>query len=50
VPVHVSVSQVVRIGRQLVSFQGGIGRYTAGSDVAPEWGLRLTTTLMFPKR
>jgi hypothetical protein len=50
VPVHISVSQVVRLGGQLVSFQGGVGRYAAGSDAAPEWGLRFTTTFMFPKR
>jgi hypothetical protein len=50
VPLHVSVSQVVRLGRQLVSFQGGVGRYADGPAVAPEWGLRFTTTLMFPKR
>jgi hypothetical protein len=50
VPIHVSVSQVVRLGGQLVSFQGGVGRYAEGSAVAPQWGLRLTTTLMFPKR
>jgi hypothetical protein len=50
VPLNVSVSQVVRLRRQLVSFQGGIGRYAEGPAVAPEWGLRFTTTLMFPKR
>jgi hypothetical protein len=50
VPINLNVSQVVRLGRQLASFQGGVVRYTNGSDVAPEWGLRFTTTLMFPKR
>jgi hypothetical protein len=50
VPVNVGVSQVVRIGRQLVSFQAGAGRYADGPDGVPDWGLRLTTTLMFPKR
>jgi outer membrane putative beta-barrel porin/alpha-amylase len=50
VPVHVSVSQVMRLGRQLVSFQAGIGRYADGPAVAPDWGLRFTTTFMFPTR
>jgi hypothetical protein len=50
VPINVAVSQVVPLGGRLVSFQAGIGRYVDGPDVAPDWGLRLTTTLMFPKR
>jgi hypothetical protein len=50
VPINVSVSQVVRMGRQLVSFQGGVGRYADGPEAVPEWGLRLTTTFMFPKK
>jgi hypothetical protein len=33
-----------------LSFQDGIGRYADGFDVAPEGGLRCTTTSMFPKR
>lgn len=50
VPVNVAVSQVVPVGRQLVSFQGGVGRYAEGPEAAPEWGLRVTTTFLFPKR
>jgi hypothetical protein len=50
VPVNVSVSQVMRVGRQLMSFQGGVGRYLDGPAVAPEWGLRFTTTFMLPKK
>jgi hypothetical protein len=49
VPVHVAVSQVLRVGRQMLSVQGGVGRYVESSDLAPAWGLRLTMTLMFPK-
>ena len=50
VPLNVAYGQVMRIGRQMVSFQGGVGRYVEAPDVAPEWGVRFTTTLMFPKR
>ena len=50
VPITVSVSQVLRLGRQLVSFQGGVGRYADGPEAAPDWGLRFTTTFMFPKK
>jgi hypothetical protein len=48
VPLHLSVSQVMRIGGQLMSFQLGTGRYVEGPGIAPDWGLRLTTTFMFP--
>jgi len=33
-----------------VSFQGGVGRYADGPEAAPEFGLRFTTTFMFPKK
>jgi hypothetical protein len=50
VPLNVSYGRVMRIGRQMVSFHGGVGRYVEAPEVAPEWGVRFTTTLMFPKR
>jgi hypothetical protein len=50
VPVNVAIAQVARIGKQMVSFQIGGGRYADGPELAPDWGLRITTTLMFPKR
>ena len=42
-------AQVLRLGKQPVQFQVG-GRYYADkpSD-GPEWGLRFTFTLLFPK-
>src|SRR5262245_31069543 len=50
VPLNVSYSQVMRIGKQMLSFQGGVGRYLEAPTLAPDWGVRFTTTLMFPKR
>ena len=50
VPINVAVSQVVPLGGRLVSFQAGIGRYADGPEAVPDWGLRLTTTFMYPKR
>jgi hypothetical protein len=50
VPLHLSVSQVMRIGGQLMSFQLGAGRYVEAAGNAPDWGMRLTTTFMFPKQ
>jgi hypothetical protein len=49
VPVNVAAAQVLRVGKQRVSLQAGIGRYVEGPELAPAWGLRFTTTLMFPK-
>jgi hypothetical protein len=50
VPVNAGVSQVLRIGGQLVQV-GAVARYWAESpERAPHgWGLRLTLTLLFPR-
>ena len=49
VPINVAVSKLTSIGKQKVSFQLG-GRYYADApDGGPDWGLRFTATLLFPK-
>jgi hypothetical protein len=48
VPINLSVSQVFRIGKQPVSVALGGRYYAEGSDNAPEWGARLTFTLLYP--
>ena len=49
VPVQLSVAQLVKMGSQPVQFTLG-GRYwVEGPDSAPEWGIRFTMTLLFPK-
>ena len=50
VPINSGVSQVLRLGGQLVQV-GAIARYWAdGPAQAPHgWGLRLTVTLLFPR-
>jgi hypothetical protein len=40
---------VVDIAGQKVSFQGGPRWWAAGPNTAPDWGLRLNMTLLFPK-
>ncbi len=50
VPLNVGYSKVSRIGKQLVSYQGGIRYYLEASDTAPEWGLRFTFTLLYPRK
>ncbi|MGH9368309.1 MAG: transporter, partial [Thermoanaerobaculia bacterium] len=49
VPINVSVSQLVRLGKLPVSFGIG-GKYFAEKPASgPEWGLRFVVTLLFPK-
>lgn len=50
VPINIGYSKVSRIGKQLVSYQGGVRYYIEAHDGGPEWGLRFTFTLLFPKR
>jgi hypothetical protein len=50
VPLNATISQVVMIGRQPVSFSVG-ARYTAeGPSSAGEWGLSASVSLLFPSR
>jgi hypothetical protein len=49
IPFNASVSKLTTVGKQKVSFQLG-GRYYADApDGGPDWGLRFTATLLFPK-
>jgi len=50
VPLNAGYSKVSRIGRQLVSYQGGVRYYIEAPDNGPEWGLRFTFTLLYPKK
>jgi hypothetical protein len=49
VPVNVQVTKVLKLGGQLVSVGGGARYYVAGPDAAPDWGLRVIVTFLFPK-
>lgn len=49
VPLNLMVAQLVKIGKMPVQFQIG-GRYYAERPMnGPDWGLRFTVTLLFPK-
>jgi hypothetical protein len=43
------VGQMLKIGKQPVQFLVGGRYYAEGPSDAPEWGLRLQVTLLFPK-
>ena len=50
VPLNMGYSKVSRIGRQLVSYQAGVRYYLDAPDASAQWGLRVTFTLLYPKR
>jgi hypothetical protein len=49
VPLNLSVSQLVKLGGQPVQFAIGPRYYAESPDGGPEWGVRFTVTLLFPK-
>jgi hypothetical protein len=49
VPINLGYSKVTRLGSQLVSYQGGVRYFATAPDGGPEWGLRFTFTLLYPK-
>ena len=49
VPINASVSKLVSLGNQKVSFQFGARYYADAPEGGPDWGLRFTTTFLFPE-
>jgi hypothetical protein len=49
VPLNLLVSQLLKIGKQPIQLQLGGRYYPEKPDGGPEWGLRFTVTLLFPK-
>jgi hypothetical protein len=49
-PLNLGISQILPIGKQLVSLQVGGAYYLDAPQGAPEWGARLTVTFLYPKR
>lgn len=47
VPINLTVGHLFKFGPQRVQFQIG-GKYYAESAQGPQWGVRFTTTLLFP--
>jgi hypothetical protein len=48
VPVNLSVSQLVKLGKLPVQFSVGGKYYAEGPSGAPEWGIRFVVTPLFP--
>jgi hypothetical protein len=49
VPINLTVSQLVRFGKQPISLQAGYRNYVDAPDGGPDWGLRFQVTFLFPK-
>lgn len=49
VPLNLTVSQLVKFGKQPVSLQLGYRNYLDAPAGGPDWGLRFQITFMFPK-
>lgn len=49
IPVNFTVSHLYKFGSQRVSLGGGARVYAATIGGGPDWGLRFTGTLLFPK-
>ena len=50
VPVNLSVTQLMKFGKQPVSLQAGVRYWADGPDNGPDdWGFRLSMTLLYPK-
>ena len=49
-PFNIGYSKVTKVGSQLVSYQGGVRYYFEAPDGGPDWGLRFTFTLLYPKK
>jgi hypothetical protein len=50
VPINLGFSQVLKLGEQPISFQIGGKYYAEAPEGGPEWGIRTTITLLFPKK
>ena len=49
VPFNAGVTQIVKIGNQLVNLRAGPRYYAETPGKGPDWGLRLEIALLFPK-
>jgi len=49
VPVNFLISQIVRLGPQVLQLQVGYRSYVTTPENGPNWGLRFQLTLLFPK-
>lgn len=49
VPLNIQYSKVSKLGSQMISYQGGVRAYLDGPRGGPDWGLRFSVTLLYPR-
>jgi hypothetical protein len=49
VPINLSITQLLKVGGQLLTLQAGYRYYADAPTGGPDWGLRFNVTLLFPK-
>jgi len=49
IPINASVGQLVVLGKQPVSIAGGVKYWVESPTGGPDWGLRFSISLLFPK-
>ncbi|WP_313341684.1 transporter [Stenotrophomonas sp.] len=49
VPLNLQYSKVSKLGSQMISYQGGVRAYLDGPRGEPDWGLRFSVTLLYPR-
>jgi hypothetical protein len=49
VPLNLTISQLLKIGKQPIQFTVGGRYYAEGPEGGPDWGLRFVVTFLFPK-
>jgi hypothetical protein len=49
VPINVTVTQLMKLGKQPVSIGGGLRHYAEKPAGGPDWGFRVVVTWLFPK-
>ena len=49
VPLQLSVKQVLKVAGKPIQLEVGYRYYAEKPDNGPDWGLRFTVTLLFPK-
>lgn len=49
VPLNLQYSKVSKLGSQMISYQGGVRAYLEGPRGGPDWGVRFSVTLLYPR-
>lgn len=49
VPLNIMLNQMLKVGKQPISLQLGYRYYAEKPSSGPDWGLRFSVTLLFPR-